>query len=133
MIKVFEEITNNVTNVQYFYTTLEERQVHIEDMEAQGYKIEEKYYDADKDNNRTYVCYFSKQTELNTEVLQGLINQIEALEDGGIINLVSFVEDEGMEATGDLLMYLYDNTKHLNIKAHEMVNSICTSIKVFAI
>ena len=73
-----------------------------------------------------------KQTELNNELLQGLINQIESLEDGGIINLVDLIEDEGAETTSELLMYLYDSTKHLNIKAHETVNNIPKSIKVLS-
>ena len=70
---------------------------------------------------------------MNKELLQGLTNQIESLQDGGIINLVSFIEDEGIEATEDILMYLYDNTKHLNIKVKESINNTPQSIKVFAI
>lgn len=69
---------------------------------------------------------------MNKELLQGLMNQIEALEDGGIINLVDLIEDEGVEPTSDLIMYLYNNTKHLNIRTHETVNNIPKSIKVFA-
>jgi ATP-dependent RNA circularization protein (DNA/RNA ligase family) len=73
-----------------------------------------------------------EQNILNKDMLQGLINYIEALEDGGIINLVNFIEYEGIEVTDELLMYLYNNTKHLNITTKETINNIPQSIKVFA-
>lgn len=76
--------------------------------------------------------YKTVELEQQKELLQGLINQIEALEDGGIINLVSLIEDEGIEPTDSLLMYLYNNIKHLNITTHETINNIPQSIKVFA-
>jgi hypothetical protein len=76
--------------------------------------------------------YKTAELEKQKELLQGLINQIEALEDGGIINLVSLIEDEGMNSNDILLMYLYNNTKHLNIKSQTTLNNVPQSIKVFA-
>lgn len=75
--------------------------------------------------------YKTAELEKQKELLQDLINQIEGLEDGGIINLVSLIEDEGMNINNILLMYLYNNIKHLNITTHEIINNIPLSIKVF--
>lgn len=72
-----------------------------------------------------------EQNILNQDMLQGLINYIEALEDGGVINLESFIEDEGINPTDELLMYLYNGAKHLNITTKETINNVPHSIKVY--
>jgi hypothetical protein len=76
--------------------------------------------------------YKTAELEKQKDLLQGLINQIEVLQDGGIINLVSLIEDEGMSSNNILLVYLYNNVKHLNIKPQTTINNIPQSIKVFA-
>ncbi|MDV3426644.1 MAG: hypothetical protein LIR50_05575 [Bacillota bacterium] len=66
------------------------------------------------------------------ELIQGLRSQIEALEDGGLINLVETIENEGMEATNELLSELYEGIKNKKIRISETVNDIPVSILVFA-
>lgn len=67
----------------------------------------------------------------NKELIQGLKNCIEGLQDGGIINLISFIENEGIKASDELLIGLYDNIKNLNVKINKSINNIPISIKVF--
>ena len=61
MKKVFEEVLNGKTYVQYFYNSADERTSHINDLELQGFGIdtdEGLYHEADKNHNITYVgCY----------------------------------------------------------------------------
>jgi RNase adaptor protein for sRNA GlmZ degradation len=67
-----------------------------------------------------------------SELIQGLRNQIEGLQDGGIISLVDVIEDEGMEVTDNLLIELYNGVKDMNIKRAESINNIALSILVYA-
>jgi ATP-dependent RNA circularization protein (DNA/RNA ligase family) len=97
------------------FTELSREVANREDFDWSSYKLAEQ-----------------EQNILKQNILQGLINYIEALEDGGTINLVNFIEYEGIEPTAELLMYLYNNTKHLNITTKETINNIPQSIKVFA-
>lgn len=68
---------------------------------------------------------------MNTELLQGLKNYIESLTDGGKINLINFAEDEGIEASEELLTYLWNDIKHLNIRSSGVVNGLVKSIIVY--
>jgi hypothetical protein len=70
----------------------------------------------------------------NKELLNQLNNQIEALhnEEGGIIDLINLIEDEGLEVTDNLVTYLWNNIKdNSNIKAKSSINNIPTSIIVY--
>lgn len=69
----------------------------------------------------------------NTEksLVEGLRNQIESLEDGGVINLVSFIENEGLEVNDIALMELYNGIKDMNIRTGKTINNIPQSIIVF--
>jgi Leucine-rich repeat (LRR) protein len=70
----------------------------------------------------------------NQELLNQLNNQIESLHfsEGGIINLINLIEDEGLEVTDNLIIYLWNNIKDNNhIKAKRTINNIPTSIIVY--
>jgi hypothetical protein len=69
---------------------------------------------------------------IKEELLQGLKNQIEELQEGGVINLVDLIEDEGEEATKNLLIYLWNGVKNLNIRSAKVVNDIAITIVVYA-
>lgn len=67
-----------------------------------------------------------------SELIQGLRNQIEELQDGGIISLIDIIENEGLEATDSLLVQLFESVKDMNIKRKESINNIVLSIKIYA-
>jgi hypothetical protein len=72
----------------------------------------------------------------NKELLQGLKNIIEHFEqqEGGTINLIRLIEDEGEEVTDELILYLWNNVKDSkNIKVNSLINNIPLSIKVYPI
>jgi hypothetical protein len=71
---------------------------------------------------------------INQNLLNQLNNQIETLhnEEGGIINLITLIEDEGIEVTDNLVNHLWNNIKdNSNIKAKRTINNIPTSIIVY--
>jgi hypothetical protein len=47
------------------------------------------------------------------ELLESLKCYISTIDETIKVNLVSYIEDEGLEATEDLLQYLYNNIKTL--------------------
>jgi RNase adaptor protein for sRNA GlmZ degradation len=66
------------------------------------------------------------------ELLQGLKNYIESLQDGGKINLIDFIEDEGFDVTDNLLAELYQGVRDMNIRSSKVINSVVVSILVYA-
>jgi hypothetical protein len=130
----YSELTNDQLYNEYQQAKFNFRNAHEgskEEIEA-DIIFTELSKEMESRENFNWLEYKTAELEQQKELLQGLTNQIESLQDGGIINLVSLIEDEGIEPTDSLLIYLYNNTKHLNITTHETINNIPQSIKVFA-
>jgi ATP-dependent RNA circularization protein (DNA/RNA ligase family) len=133
----YSNLTNQQLYIKYQQAKTNFRNAEIgspEELEADRIFTELSKEVANRDNFNwlEYKLAEQEQNILTKDLLQGLINYIEALEDGGVINLVNFIECDGIEVTDELLMYLYNNTKHLNITTKETINNIPQSIKVFA-
>jgi ATP-dependent RNA circularization protein (DNA/RNA ligase family) len=136
-MKNYSNLTNQELYIKYQEAKANFRNVEIgtqEEIEADRVFTELSKEVANRDNFNwlEYKLAEQEQNKLNEDMLQGLTNYIEALEDGGVINLVNFIEYEGIAPTDELLMYLYNGTKHLNITTKETINNIPQSIKVFA-
>lgn len=73
---------------------------------------------------------------MKNELLNGLKNMIEDFEqnEGGSINLITLIEDEGQDVTDELLIYLWDSVKNRkNVKRKQSINDIPLSIEVYVI